>query len=619
MRLVPVAAMAATLAGIASGSEVAPAMSPLAADQVSVSGLLGDAIAANHNGRLRHFIDGPTSKPIAIFSPEAVEKNFAGDWNGEHAGKWLYTAARAAARTNDPDLIASVKRVADYLVSRQEPSGYLGTYASSAPSRMTAPSVTSNRTWDLWVHAYLIIGLLETNRYFPAARYLSAARKIGDLCYDLFVVQKKSVADMGNHLGLSGTVLLEPALDLYAATGERRYLELARAIAAQMEARPPLDVVSKSIKGIDLQQIGDGKIYQLLWTYTGLAKLYAATGAEDYRRAIEHAWLETSSYHLTLDGGPWGGIAAHHEVFNPREFWTPYGLVETCSTMSWIHLNRELLRLTGEAKYAEEIEKTAYNSLVGAQDPNGEDWYYFSFSNGRRNDTYYWACCKSSGALALEELPPLVFTTTAEGVAVNLYTAAAGKAQTAAGAIALTMKTGYPRTGEVRIAVTPDAPQSFPLLIRIPAWAMGASVNVNGKPAEGTPHAGEYFRILRAWRKGDEVALTFPMKIRVERKSAVAMQGQQEISRTDYFAVLRGPFVYATGLIDGYKQQETLRLPAKALDEMISPAPLPSGAAGPAFQLNMPRRKPIVFLPFYEAGGRADGNWRATWLQVNWN
>ena len=124
----------------------------------------------------------------------------------------------------------------------------------------------------------------------------------------------------------------------------------------------------------------------------------------------------------------------------------------------------------------------------------------------------------------LGEWPPLVFTTTAEGVAVNLYTAAAGKAQTAAGAIALTMKTGYPRTGEVRIAVTPDAPQSFPLLIRIPAWAMGASVNVNGKPAEGTPHAGEYFRILRAWRKGDEVALTFPMKIRVERKSAVAMR-----------------------------------------------------------------------------------------------
>lgn len=611
-------ATAALAASCLFGADGQPAMRPLEPARVSVGGILGTAIDASHRGRLRGFIKDPSSKPIALFSVEAVEKNFEGDWNGEHAGKWLYTAARAANRANDPELAASVKTVADWIVARQDPSGYLGTYAPSAPSRMTAPNITSNRTWDLWVHAYLIVGLLETNKYFPDSRYVAAARKIGDLCYDLFVTEKRSVADMGNHLGLSGTVLLEPAVDLYEATRDPRYLLLARTVVAQMEARPALGLVAKGVNGTDLLQIGDGKIYQMLWTYTGLAKLFANTGEATYRQAIDHAWLETSKYHLTLDGGPWGGVAAHHEVYNPRDFWSPNGIVETCSTMSWLHLNRELLRLTGEAKYAEEIEKTAYNSLLGAQDPNGEDWYYFSFPNGRRNNTYYWACCKSSGALALEELPPLVFGRTADGIAVNLYTPATGKVPMPGGDVTLSMKTSYPRAEEVRIGVDLAATEAFPLLLRIPSWANGAVVLVNGKPADTTPTPGEYVRIARTWRGGDEVTLKLPMKIRVARQSEVAMQKEQEISRLDYFAIQRGPLVYATGLIDGYKRQETLHISSNSVETMIGPAPLPKGASGPAFQLKLPGRSPIVFVPFYEAGGRADGNWRISWLQVAW-
>lgn len=609
----------AWLLPVVQAAAMDPAMRLPAPRQVSVSGLLGTSIEAGRRGRLHHFIDGPSSRPIALFAPEAVEKNFAGDWNGEHAGKWLYTAARAASRANDVELARKVRQVADYLVSRQEASGYLGTYAASAPSRMTAPRVTSNRTWDLWVHAYLIIGLLEVNKYYPDKRYLETARKIGDLCYELFVTQQRSVADMGNHLGLSGTVLLEPALDLFDATGEARYLELARAVAAQMEARPALEVVGKSLKGADLQQIGDGKIYQLLWTFTGLAKLYAATGSADYRKAIEHAWSETSSRHLTLDGGPWGGIAAHHEVFNPRDYWTPSGFVETCNTMSWIHLNRELLRLTGEARYAEEIEKTAYNSLIGAQDPNGEDWYYFSFPNGRRNNTYYWACCKSSGALALEELPPLMFGETKDGVAVNFYAPSTAKLRAGSSAVALSVQTGYPRSGDISVAVDPAVPAAFTVLLRIPSWAEGATVAVNGKPAGGSPRAGDYYRISRTWTRGDTVKLVLPMRIRMARQSQVEMQGQQEIARLDYFAFERGPLVFATGLIDGYKHQETLQLPGKGAEAMVSEAPAPGGAEGPAIQLRIPGRQPIVFLPFYEAGGRSDGKWRSTWMQVRWN
>jgi DUF1680 family protein len=364
--------------------------------------------------------------------------------------------------------------------------------------------------------------------------------------------------------------------------------------------------------------MGDGKVYQLLWNFVGLTKLFETTGRLEYERAAEHAWANVVEHHLTPGGGPWGGVAGHFEVFNPKGYFNPYGMVETCNTMSWVHLNRDLLRLTGDAKYADEIEKTVYNSLLGAQDPNGEDWAYFVFPNGKRSRTNYWACCKSSGAVTLEEIAPLVYAKREGGIAVNLYSESEGRFEIpGAGIVRLAVRTDYPRGEEVRIAVAPEKQSSFPLFLRVPAWADGASVSVNGKP-EPAVVPGRYAKIQRTWRAGDTVVVRFPMKLRVLRNAFAVMHRSEEINRMDYMALVRGPLSYATGLIDGYKQAETVRMPKSNPEERFAPCKTPEGFDGPAFQLDLAGREPIVFLPYYEAGGRSPGNWRSTWLSVVW-
>ena len=158
--------------------------------RVSLGGLLGKALAANHAGRLTHFIKDENSPAIALFSPEQVSRNHEGDWYGEHAGKWLYAAAKAANRTGDEKLLASVRRVADYLVGVQDGDGYLGTYApegrfmrKQTPGPRTWNGAPGKRTWDVWNHTCLILGLLEVHRYLPNPEYLAAACRIGDLCW----------------------------------------------------------------------------------------------------------------------------------------------------------------------------------------------------------------------------------------------------------------------------------------------------------------------------------------------------------------------------------------------------------------------------------------------------
>jgi DUF1680 family protein len=610
-------------------------MNFVAPAQVQLGGVLGEALAANHTGRLTHFITDATSPAIALFDPQHVRQNHEGDWYGEHAGKWLYAAAKAANRTADASLAARVRRVADYLVSVQEPDGYLGTYAPAsrfmhkqAPGARTWDGAPGKRTWDIWTHSYLILGLLQVNKYFPAPRYLEAARKIGDLCWQTLSEGGIDITELGNHHGMSATVLLDPAVELYFATGEKKYLQLAKLIVKQADARPELRLLSQAVAGADAADISTGKAYQLCWNFVGLAKLYKATGDALYLSAVTQVWESIRKHHLTLGGGPWGGVAHRsREVFNHSSVFSPNGYVETCSTLAWIQLNRELLGLTGEAKYAEEIERSACNDLIGAQARNGEDWCYYSFPNGKRVHTTYWRCCKSSGAMALEELSAIAYGVTAQqDITINLYGPGQVTLQTPqAGLVRLEQITRYPFDGDIRVLVNPEWPAPFSILVRIPAWAEGASIHVNGVESTQSAVPGTFVALARTWQKGDEINLQFAMPPVLHARSSSSVQESrapdgapihQEVMRYDYVGITRGPLVYATGLIDGFKSAETIRIPDSGAEGLLALVDTPSGYAGPAIRLNLSDRPALTFVPYYEAGGREDQAWRLTWLQV---
>lgn len=568
---------------------------------VALGGLLGDAVEANRRGRLSTFITGPDSPAIAIFDPATVAANAGGDWYGEHAGKWLVAAVRAAVRAGDAALLSRVRAVADHLVGLQDADGYMGNYppdrrfmVKQPPKPFSWNGEPALRTWDIWTHAYLILGLIEVWRATDEPRYRGAAQAIGDLCWRTLTQSDVRITDLGNHFGLSATVLLDPAVELHFATGEQRYLDLALLILDQAEADPHSAFLTAALDGADPSAIATGKAYQLLWNLVGLAKLHRATGDAKYLAAVRNLWAAVRDHHLTLGGGPWGGVAHRsREVFNAAGAFSPHGYVETCSTMAWLQLNRELLAITGEAAFAGEIERTAYNDLLGAQAPDGEDWCYYCFPNGKRVHTTYWRCCKSSGAMALEELPALALGTTAAGeIAINLL----GPATATLDGTRVEVRTDYPFAGTVGIVTDPPAPG----LVRIPGWAEGATLD--GRPVV----AGEYARFMGS------ATLDLPLVPRTHRarlrnvQESFAPDGSpvaQEVLRRDYLALSKGPLVYATGLIDGFKTAETVRAPQVSDD-------------GETLILNSDGRAPIRFEPWYRAGGRVDGAWRTTWLDL---
>jgi len=155
------------------------------------------------------------------------------------------------------------------------------------------------------------------------------------------------------------------------------------------------------------------------------------------------------------------------------------------------------------------------------------------------------------------------------------------------------------------------------LAIRVPSWAKLIQVRCNGLAETACLKEG-YLQWTRTWENGDRIEIEFECPIRVHPKTHTVDHHGQEIVRTDYAYLSRGPYVYATGLIDGFRKEETLRLARLTPEAPFRLSTSTGDFYGPAIDLFLPGREPITFLPYFEAGGRHEGAWRMAWLQVAW-
>lgn len=530
---------------------------------------------------------------MQLFGDAARAVSLNGDWYGEHVGKWLVTAALAYRRTQDSSVREAIQKVVHFLEKQQEPDGYLGTYAPAAASRLTSPEVVGTRSWDIWIHAWTLQGLIAVALELDCATSRKIAENIGNLLCARFSGDLSEILRIGNHRGLSSAVVIEPLARLTEVTGDCKFSQLAENLVAAMELAG-LPVLSANV---DVSNLGTGKSYQICWILTGLVRLSQVTGQAKYVEAAAAWWQNIHDLHCSAVGGPWGGIGTHKEVFNAGGFFSPEGFTETCSTASWMALSRELFFETGDPKFVAAFERSMRNALLGAIDGNGEDWSYFTFPNGRRNSTYYWACCKSSGAMALEELAFTAVTVTEDGLSINFWESFHATAEIKDALIEVDCQWDSADPGELEVTIRSDRDVDFVLNIAVPDWVT--------LPEE----IASTFR--QNWTGTTTVALAGQCDLKlIERTDSIDHHGQ-EVVRTDYAALQLGPYIYACGLIDGYKKSETIRLP-----KLFPTSPFIVGEEG--IELHQPGRQTIHFKPYFEAGGRHNAAWRKTWLEVAW-
>jgi hypothetical protein len=146
---------------------------------------------------------------------------------------------------------------------------------------------------------------------------------------------------------------------------------------------------------------------------------------------------------------------------------------ETCVTVTWLQLSLQLLALTGEARYADEAERTLFNHLAAAQRRDGSGWSYYTPLDGPREHGSGISCCISSGPRGMALLPGAVFATSPAGdeLAVCQYVGASAAPELGGTRVAVALATAVPQAGGTRLTVEPDEPATFAVRFRRPSWA----------------------------------------------------------------------------------------------------------------------------------------------------
>ena len=584
-------------------AKVADVVELSAPSQVQLNGLLGDRYAASEHGRLPvvdedELLEGFRHRP----GKQA--------WIGEHVGKWLHAASLTYLAHHDPALRMKMDRVVRGLLATQDPDGYLGTYP--AGKRF---SLAPDSDWDVWVHKYCIIGLLAYYQATHVPVALKSARRIGDLLVRTFRPGGKLLSQAGTHEGMASTSVLEPIVLLYRATADTRYLQFARRIVESFNEPSGSHIERDLLATHSVAKTANGKAYEMLSNLVGLSELYRATGEPRYLRPAQIAWNDIVTHRLYLTG-----------TGSSMEHWTQDGVMpngegddvgETCVTVTWIQLNLELLRLTGDSRCVDQIERSVYNHLLGSQRPDGAAWCYYSPLNGRRHPSSDTTCCLSSGPRGIALLPTFAYASRSDGVDVNLY-----GSSSYSGTLRLHQMGRYPfsnqtdllgvRDGkalkkfstDITLAVdtSPKSPRS--LRLRIPSWANQASVKLGNRPVEGVS-AGHYLTIRRVWHAGDRVYLHFPLPV-----TTVVGSG----SNAGYRAFTVGPLVYAadSSAMSGSPNTARIRIGNNAPEQESDNDGLRvDGFIETSGQALQPRG--LVLRPFFEAG--ANGSQYSVWLR----
>jgi DUF1680 family protein len=494
---------------------------PIPFESQSLGGVLAERMRINVEGRLLH-IDAATFLSAFVHRDHAGE--FDGAWVGEHAGKFLDAACNALRYHEYPALRASADLVAKTLIASQAPDGYLGTYP---PDRRWSG-------WDVWVHKYNLIGLLSYYELTGDEAALEASRAMGDLLSHTFGDSpgQRDIIAAGEHVGMAATSVLEPMCRLYRFSADPRHLLFCRYVIRAYDQPNGPRLVSSLIESGSVYRTANGKAYEMLSNLNGLVDLYRLTGERPLLDAVLRGWddiVRTQVYHT--------GTVSAREHFQPEGQHLTLqssNVGETCATVTWLQLNWRLLRLTGEARFGQEVERTVYNHLLGAQDPrNGNISYYTSWL-GPKEWTDAVLCCVSSGPRGISLIPQLVWGVAGDALVINLYTP--GRAEIVIGDVRVQVvcETAFPADGDVKITLTPERASRFTVRLRVPEWVTAYEVSQGARKCTGKP--GQMLDILQTWEGPTTLDIRMDMSTRL-------LDGGP--SSPDYALIQRGPQVLA--------------------------------------------------------------------------
>lgn len=471
-------------------------------------------------------------------------------WQTEFWGKWMLSAVASYRYTKDEELLEIIRTAATQLIGSQLPNGYIGNYSPEA--QLTQ--------WDIWGRKYTMLGLLAYYDLTKDKTALEACRKHADYLLTQVGPGKTEIVTTGFYRGMASSSILEPMVYLYKATQDKRYLDFAEYIVKDWETENGPRLISKALQGVPVAERFEHpakqgktwwgwdngqKAYEMMSCYIGLLELYKIKENPEYLLAIEKTARNIIDTEINIAGSGSAFECWYHG--KKRQSSPTFHTMETCVTMTWMQLCYNLLQLTQNPLYADQIEKSIYNAMLASMKSDASRIAKYSPLEGQRYSGDYQCgmhinCCIANGPRAFAMVPDFaIMQAGTEEVFINLYNDFTAQIQLSPKRqVQITQETNYPIEGKTEITITPDKKTAFTIALRIPKWSTSNALFVNGEELKGIKE-GSYYKINRQWSAGDKITLQMDTDGRVSQLNG-------------YFAIEKGPVVLArdSRLNDGF-------------------------------------------------------------------
>jgi DUF1680 family protein len=468
-------------------------------------------------------------RPFRVRAGQRAPGHELGGWYDTHAfapgatfGQWMSALSRYYAIGGDAPTLAKIRRLV---------RGYGATIDAHG-------GFYRNNRFPAYTYDKLVGGLLDAKRLSgdeAALATLARTTRAAEPFLPPRAMPRNEHAqpgeDFGQHAWDESYTLPENQFQAWIATGDRRHLALGRRFLYD-------DFFGALARG---ENALPGKhAYSHVNALSSAAQTYLTLGDPMYLSAAQKGFDMIAAQSFATGGwGPdehfvvpdSGALGASLDKV-AKSFETP------CGAYAHLKLTRYLLRITRDSRYGDSMERVLYNTVLGALSiqPDGHAFYYSDYTP-RAKKAFHpdrWPCCSGTLPMIAADYAVSTCFTDSQGLYVNLYAPAQVTWRQDGQTCCVSIQTDYPYAAAVVMTLRLPSPQTFTLNLRIPAWAEGAELSINGLRETPPPQPGSFLAIRREWRSADRIELELPLAHRLESVDA---------AHADTVALLAGPLV----------------------------------------------------------------------------
>lgn len=480
--------------------------------------------------------------------------------------KWLEAVSYALTVGLNAELEAMADHAIDLLAAAQQEDGYLNSYFQVVEPDKKWTELAMGH--ELYCAGHLFEAAVAHQRATGSTRLLDIACRFADHIDDIFGPGKRNA--------VPGHPEIELALvELYRETGERRYLDLAGFFIGQrgygkMTGHTPFrSGYHQDRVPVRDANIVEGHAVRQLYLLAGVADVYMETGEDALLDVCRQLWRDMTAKKMHITAG----LGARHlgESFGEAyELPSDTCYCETCAAIANMMWNWRMLAITGEAKYADLLERSLYNGFLSGISLDGQRYFYVNplLSRGgiERPAWYGCACCPPNVMRQIAMLGHYVATTNNRGLQIHQYIPTDISVNLDGDRhVKVHLETDYPWEGGVKLVIDETDGSPWEVALRIPGWCRDARLEVGGQKMDVSKQQGDYARIERTWQAGDTLLLDLSIQPRFTEPNP------RVDSIRSSLAIERGPLVYC---LEGLDQTTGANLwdiridPGKPLEEV---------------------------------------------------